>query len=292
LTKPSSSEPENIIYSVCLQCNTGCGIKVKVHEGVAVKVDGNPLAPQTLYPHLPYATPVEMLAKIDGALCPKGQAGLQSVYDPYRIRKVLKRAGKRGENRWVTIPFEQAIEEIVQGGYLFKHVPGEENRYVLGLKDLWALRDPKVMKAMADGVAHIRQIAREVHAGQRPRSELDRAIAAFQETFKDHRKALIDPDHPDLGPKNNQLVFLWGRMKAGREHLVKRFVHDAFGSVNAHGHTTVCQGSLYFTGKAMSEQWAYDEKSKEVKWTGGEKFYWQADTANSRIHHLCGRFSL
>ncbi len=24
------SKPENIIYSVCLQCNTGCGIKVKL----------------------------------------------------------------------------------------------------------------------------------------------------------------------------------------------------------------------------------------------------------------------
>ena len=107
------AEPEHIIYSVCLQCNTGCGIKVKLLDSVAVKIDGNPLAPQTMFPHLPYNTPVDVLAKIDGALCPKGQAGLQTVYGPYRIRKVLKRAGKRGENKWITIPFEQAIDEIV-----------------------------------------------------------------------------------------------------------------------------------------------------------------------------------
>lgn len=48
------NEPEHIIYSTCLQCNTGCGIKVKILDSVAVKIDGNPLAPQTLYPHLPY----------------------------------------------------------------------------------------------------------------------------------------------------------------------------------------------------------------------------------------------
>ena len=27
---------------------------------------------------------------MDGSICPKGQAGLQTAYDPYRIRKVLK----------------------------------------------------------------------------------------------------------------------------------------------------------------------------------------------------------
>ena len=37
---------------------------------------------------------------------------MQSVYDPYRLVSVLKRAPgtKRGENKWVTIDFDQAIE--------------------------------------------------------------------------------------------------------------------------------------------------------------------------------------
>jgi len=128
------AKAENILYSVCLQCNTGCGIKAKILDGIVVKIDGNPLSPWTLYPHLPYKTSPFDIATLDGAICPKGQAGLQSVYDPYRIRKVLKRAGRRGENKWVTIAFDQAIDEIVNGGYLFKKVKGEENRYVPGLK--------------------------------------------------------------------------------------------------------------------------------------------------------------
>jgi tetrathionate reductase subunit A len=93
---------------------------------------------------------------------------------------------------------------------------------------------------------------------------------------------MIDPDHPDLGPKNNQFTFVWGRLKDGRGEIIKRFAGDAFGSVNAHGHTTVCQGSLYFTGKAMSEQFV------EGKWTGGEKFYWQGDLANTEFAILVG----
>src|SRR4030042_2276402 len=37
---------ENSLYTVCLQCNTGCGIKVKLFRknggAVALKIDGNP----------------------------------------------------------------------------------------------------------------------------------------------------------------------------------------------------------------------------------------------------------
>jgi len=257
------AKAENILYSACLQCNTGCGIKVKLLDGVAVKIDGNPFNPFALTPHLPYRTSPFQTATFDGILCPKGQAGLQTAYDPYRLVKVLKRAGRRGENRWITIPFEQAVDEIVNGGDLFKHVPGEENRRVEGLKDIWVLRDPKLAKAMAEDVKRIWH--REM------------TVPEFKAKYRDHLHLLIDPDHPDLGPKNNQLVFMWGRLKAGRGDLISRFVKEAFGSVNAHGHTTVCQGSLYFTSKAMSEQFI------EGKWTGGRKFYWQADTGNSEF---------
>ncbi|MCS4542470.1 MAG: molybdopterin-dependent oxidoreductase, partial [Euryarchaeota archaeon] len=269
------SKPENILYSSCLQCNTGCPIKVKILDGVVAKIDGNPLSPWNRFPHMKYTTPIKDLATIDAGLCPKGQSGIQTYYDPYRIRKVLKRAGKRGENKWVSIPFEQAIEEIVMGGLLFKNVPGEENRYVEGLKDVIVLRDPKVskeMKSEIDNIWHEKDAAKK--------KEL---VNAFKEKFRYELGKLIDPEHPDLGPKNNQFVFMWGRMKGGRSDIVKRFVAGACGSYNYHGHTTVCQGSLYFTGKAMSEQYLYDAGEKKYKWTGGDKFYFQADEGNAEF---------
>lgn len=277
------NSPENIIYTSCLQCNTGCGAKVKIFEGIAAKIDGNPLSPHCLYPHLDANSSIGIAAGVDGALCPKGQAGLQSVYDPFRIRRVLKRAGKRGEGKWISIPFEDAIREIVDGGKLFKHVAGEENRNVEGLKDLYALRDPKVAKAMDADVSELRKVIKDVRKKKLPETAIAEAIAAFKKKHAEHLHVLIDPEHPDFGPKNNQLVFNWGRLKDGRGQFLRRFTQDAFGSTNAHGHTTVCQGSLYFTGKAMSEQWTYDEKSGEVKWTGGDKFYWQADTGNAEF---------
>jgi anaerobic selenocysteine-containing dehydrogenase len=75
---------ENTLYTVCLNCNTGCGIKVKVLDGVAVKIDGNPYNPWTLHPHLPMTTELAAAARLDGAICPKGQSAHQGAYDPYR----------------------------------------------------------------------------------------------------------------------------------------------------------------------------------------------------------------
>lgn len=260
-------KPENQLYTVCLQCNTGCGIKVKLLNGLAAKIEGNPYSPWTLWPHPAYETPIKDMATIEGGLCPKGQAGIQTAYDPYRIVSVLKRkpGTKRGDGRWVTIAFEQAIDEIVKGGDLF----GEGQ--VDGFEQIYAVRDAKLMSDMGAAVSAV--------LAEKDKDKKKTLVADFKTKFKDHLDKMIDPDHPDLGPKNNQFAFVWGRMKNGREDIAKRFVKQAFGSNNANGHTTVCQGSLYFTGKQMSSKWNAEKSSFD----SGDKFYWQADTANSEF---------
>jgi len=275
------NNPENVIISSCLQCNTGCPIKIKNAEGMPVKIDGNPYSPWNLYPHLPYKSDLKTtISKVDAAICPKGQAGLQAYYDPYRIRKVLKRAGKRGENKWVSIPFEQAIEEITSGGKLFANVPGEEGRVVEGLKQIRAVDDPKLAKSMSDEVKLI--------LAEKDKDKKKQLIEGFKVKYKEHLGKMIDPEHPDFGPKNNQFTFQWGRLKDGRADLLKRFTIGGMGSVNAHGHTTVCQGSLYFTGKAMSEQWRYDSAKNAMSWTGGNKFYWQGEYSSAEFAIFVG----
>ena len=261
------NKPENIIYSACLNCNTGCGIKVKIQDSIGVKIDGNPYNPFNLVPNIPMTASLADAAKIDAGLCPKGQAGIQTAYDPYRIRKVLKRAGKRGENKWKSIPFKQAIKEIVEGGKLFPGVPGEERRNVEGLRSIMALRDGKAAKTMAEDVKAIWD--------EKDQTVKKSLVAQFKTKHAAYAGTLIDPAHPDLGPKNNQFIIAWGRLKGGRSDIIKRF-GEGFGTVNLHGHTTVCQGSLYFTCKAISEQYV-DGKFKD-----GQKFYWQTDLEHAR----------
>ncbi len=263
-------DPNNQIYTVCLQCNTGCGIKVKLLDGIAVKIDGNPYSPMTMNPHVDYDAPAVAMGATEGGLCPKGQSGLQTVYDPYRLVSVIKRkpGTPRGGGEWETISFEKAIEEIVEGGDLFGegHVPG--------LRESYALTDPALAKQMADAVKAIQ--------AEKDKDKKLALVEEFKTTFADHLDKLIDPDHPDLGPKNNQVVFNWGRLKAGRSEFYRRWIGQSFGSVNAHGHTTVCQGSLYFTGMGMSHQYV------DGKWSGGSKAYWQADLGNTEFAIIVG----
>lgn len=87
---------EKWIQSVCQACPGGCGILVKVVDGKAVKIEGNP------------AHPVNR-----GRLCPSGQAGLQMLYNPDRIKGSMKRVGGRSSMKWESISWNEALEILV-----------------------------------------------------------------------------------------------------------------------------------------------------------------------------------
>ena len=116
---------DDIIYSVCQMCHGRCGIRAKVIEGVLVKIDGNPYHPNNRdvdegnvagmagdADRLSYGTSTGDAANHLGRLCLKGQSGIQTVYDPFRIRHPLKRVGPRNSGQWETITWEQAFAEI------------------------------------------------------------------------------------------------------------------------------------------------------------------------------------
>lgn len=223
------ASPEHIIYSICLQCHTGCSIKCKVADGVLLKIDGNPYSSQNLFPNINMDESVSGAAKIDAKICPKGQAGIQTLYDPYRVRKVLKRAGRRGENKWVAIDFQTAVNEIVEGGLLFKNVPGESKRKVDGLRAIYKVRDAKLMQEMADD-------GKAVAAKKMTMDE-------FKAKYEGRLDLFANAEHPDAGPANSQFVFMAGRIQDGRKDFMKRFVKDCFGSNNFFEHTTICEQS-------------------------------------------------
>ena len=103
-----------IRYTVCLQCHSACGLRVKVYNNVITKIDGNPYHPNNMEPYerIPYDTKPKDAIKSIGRVCPKPQAYQETVYSPFRIRGPLKRAGKRGEGKWQAISWDQALNEI------------------------------------------------------------------------------------------------------------------------------------------------------------------------------------
>jgi tetrathionate reductase subunit A len=102
----------DIKYSVCQGCHGRCGLKAKVVDGVLQKIEGNPYHPCNLEQFLPYATDPETVRAESGRMCAKGLGGMQSLYDPHRIKQPLKRVGERGAGQWEAISWEQAFSEI------------------------------------------------------------------------------------------------------------------------------------------------------------------------------------
>jgi len=83
---------ERWVLTTCGLCRAGCGLRVRVVDGRAVKVEGNPESPVSR-----------------GGVCARGQAGLQLLYHPDRVRGPRRRVGQRGENRWQEISWDEAI---------------------------------------------------------------------------------------------------------------------------------------------------------------------------------------
>lgn len=77
---PVPHKPEMWKTSVCDACGAGCGTLVRVIDGRAIKIRGNPGHP---------------ISK--GTICPRGAAELQNVYHPDRLQKpLIRRGGKSG----------------------------------------------------------------------------------------------------------------------------------------------------------------------------------------------------
>jgi anaerobic selenocysteine-containing dehydrogenase len=79
--------------STCRQCAAGCGILVRVINGRAKKIEGNPLHPLNR-----------------GKLCARGQAGLQTLYNPDRLKNAVRQVGGRGSRKFEPIYWDDALE--------------------------------------------------------------------------------------------------------------------------------------------------------------------------------------
>ncbi|MEM3004774.1 MAG: molybdopterin-dependent oxidoreductase, partial [Candidatus Bathyarchaeia archaeon] len=76
-------------------CHGGCGVLAYVQDGRLLKIEGDPDHPWN-----------------QGRLCPRALAITQYMYHPNRLKRPLKRAGRRGEGKWKEISWSEAFDLI------------------------------------------------------------------------------------------------------------------------------------------------------------------------------------
>jgi anaerobic selenocysteine-containing dehydrogenase/Fe-S-cluster-containing dehydrogenase component len=123
VTPPENVTPGVASYfsSVCRECPAGCGLVAKNREGRIVKLEGNPDHPVN-----------------KGALCIRGQAGLQGLYHPDRFRGPLSGGKPTG---WEEAQKQLAdkMAALVKGneGGKITLVSGVESGTLARLMDEW-----------------------------------------------------------------------------------------------------------------------------------------------------------
>lgn len=99
--------------SVCRECDAGCGTMIRLMEAERkIERDGNW-----------YRQPIAAVKKIEGnpldpvsagGLCARGQAAVQSVYHPDRLRTPQARTGARGEGQFDALSWDEALTEAAR----------------------------------------------------------------------------------------------------------------------------------------------------------------------------------
>jgi len=98
----SSVKTENIPF-LCGMCVNKCAGFAHVENGVIKKLNPNPYFP-----------------KSRNMLCPRGNAGIHTLYDPDRLKYPLVRIGERGDGKYKRVSWEEAYDAILNGTDKFK----------------------------------------------------------------------------------------------------------------------------------------------------------------------------
>jgi len=96
-TKVSNGKELKLVPTLCEMCVNKCAAYARVENGVVTKLDPNP--------HFP---------KSKNMLCARGNAGIQALYDPDRLKYPLIRTGERGDGKYKRVTWDEAYTYISQ----------------------------------------------------------------------------------------------------------------------------------------------------------------------------------
>ncbi len=96
-TIPISDLGNRDVFTSCGMCVNKCGVIARVRNGVIEKLDPNP-----------------HFLKSRGMLCARGNAGIDAVYSPDRLKHPMIRTGKRGEGKFRRATWDEALDLVVK----------------------------------------------------------------------------------------------------------------------------------------------------------------------------------
>jgi anaerobic selenocysteine-containing dehydrogenase len=218
------SPPGEWVSSTCQGCTTWCPVQVKVVEGRAVKLRGNPHAKAN-----------------HGKICPRPHLALQQVYDPDRIKVPMKRTnpkkGRGDDPNFVPISWDEAMEAIADK-ILDLRANNETHKYLYlrgrysYMRDILYSAMPKIIGS-PNGISHSAICA-----------EAEKFASYFTEGFWDYRDYDLD---------NTRYVLAWGADPLSSNRQVPHAI-SKWGEVMDQAVTAVIDPRLSATA-AKADEW-------------------------------------
>ncbi|MEA3373994.1 MAG: molybdopterin-dependent oxidoreductase [Campylobacterota bacterium] len=184
------------IPTLCEMCVNKCAALARVENGVVTKLNPNPMFP-----------------KSKNMLCPRGNAGIQALYDPDRLKYPMIRDGEKGSGKFKAVTWDEAYDYITEktlkildeekdnrSSFLFCAGEGmAEHTFKTFFKGFgsanWLNHASICLQTVASGYG--------VTIGAYPQSDLDNAEYVIM-AGANRAEAIVTPDTMDLFKRTKQ----------------------------------------------------------------------------------------
>ncbi len=213
---------EKMVATSCLNCSTRCATRVRVVNGKAVKVTGNPRSLVS-----------------EGENCPRAHVALQVLYDQGRIDTPLKRTnpakGRGIDPEWTPVSWSQAMSEISER--LKSLRVSRQSHQLLLLHGLNTISDEDIIRRFADAYGTPNVISGEALEGEAEKAGEWMADGNYTQSAYDMAKtnyiltfgaSILESEKPLA-----RNLRMWGKIRRERPNRAKVIAIDPRYSVTA-----------------------------------------------------------
>ena len=228
LLAENNSKKSNIkkeVPTLCEMCVNKCAAIAEIENGIVKKLNPNPIFP-----------------KSRNMLCPRGVAGVHSLYDPDRLKFPLIRIGKRGSGKFKRVTWDEAYETILNGTKDFKGLKDileeeRDNRSTIGYCAGEGMAEHTFKSFMSDKIGSSNFV--------------NHASICLQTTVSAHALTIGAYGQADLA--NASYVIMAGANRA--EAIVTPDTMDIFKRTRGRGATLIVVDPRYTNTATLADEW-------------------------------------
>lgn len=212
------------VATLCEMCVNKCAAIARVEDGIVTKLNPNPLFP-----------------KSKNMLCPRGNAGIQALYDPDRLKYPMIRVGEKGEGKFKRVTWDEAYDAIWNGTDKF---PG------MG-KILEEEKDNRSSFLFCAGEGMAEHTFKQFYSAFGSSNWLNHASLCLQTVISGYGVTL--GGYPSADLENAEYIIMAGANRA--EAIVTPDTMDGFKRTKGRGAKLICVDPRFTNTAAKADKW-------------------------------------